>query len=354
MFPIKTDNLLFRQTLSRAFYLSDGAYSGDFTTYNDGNNNYVWSKSLIDDWFIQDSRNGMYFPSYYIWRHGKEIWIFVRGHASLSDGATDLAADPLFMEGTYHRGFYEAGKNIWPKLVDILQKYQKDSSYVFIFTGHSYGGAVANILHKMAVYCFPNLKNRLYSFTFGAALSMGQKTAEDIADNTYSFINKYDPVPLLSTSNIDKITEYLLPIITLYHPEFLSKIIASSFYVLFKVISRGPNDDKIEKPIGHVYHLRNEIYQKNRKLKDYLTNNYNKQLALRVMVPDHYLKNYGKKLSSYKDAVLITKEFDPDVKEEVSKVNKIENKTMLDFINFDINYPPEKIIYPLFPDDFEF
>lgn len=132
---------------------------------------------LVDEWLVQSDYNGFCRPPFYIGKrdNDKEIWVTVRGSYSLDDYITDAKASKIVMTtGSYHKGFYYAVKNVWVDVNKIIKDYQS-KDYDIIFTGHSYGGAVANVLHRLAYSCYPELKDRFYTITFGAPPAMGKK-----------------------------------------------------------------------------------------------------------------------------------------------------------------------------------
>lgn len=339
---IRKDNSLFRERLSRAYYLSDGTYS-NFSTFEQpyDKKSYTWATPLVEEWILHSTVNGFARPPFHVGRYKNEIWIAVRGSHSLNDWVTDATAiTKRMVSGSYHRGFYTAGVNIWPSLFDIFKKYEK-GDYEFIFTGHSYGGAVANVLHRLAVLCFPDMKDRMYGFTFGAPPAMGETTAYDISPHTYSFINGNDPVPCLSSGNIAKFGfNSLLAMITLDEFESIAKTISVSFAGVFNNIhTLFYQNDLIDRPLGNVYHMSWKPWKKfsSSKLEMSKKIDYNKIARIHLVFTHHKIKQYGKKFMSYKDGVMSPSVFDKNVKITPLHYEK-KNETLLELMNLEYNF----------------
>lgn len=331
---------LTRDRLSRAYYLSDATYSADFSQYEEPSEGkkYVWKKPLVDQWIYQESRNGYAFPPFFVGKHENEIWIAVRGSHTLIDWVTDITAYTSNMfKGRYHKGFYQAGVNIWPRVSDIIKEYS-DGNYNFIFTGHSYGGAVANILHRLASYCFPDLRNSMHSVTFGAPPAMSELTAIDISPRIHSFINGNDPVPCLSTGNIKKFGEdALLALLTINQKESDSERIKKSVMMTFDAIDTlFYQNDPVDKPLGKVYHSDWKPWKKHskKKIETIKETSYKKIAKIHLMFTHHRIKNYGKTFSSYKNGILKPNEFDREATIIPIKKTRI-NQTILEAFNFE-------------------
>jgi hypothetical protein len=97
----------------------------------------------------------------------------------------------------FHTGFYLAAMDFWPAIKDTVFNHKGP----VIFTGHSRGGCIAELLHVLASNEEPSKKNLHYSIpcsstpvvnTFGQALT----------DNSYAMVIDQDPVSRLSFSNL--------------------------------------------------------------------------------------------------------------------------------------------------------
>lgn len=310
-------NELSRERLSRAFYLCDGSYD-NFTFYKDKFQKkvYTWSAPLVDEWLVESKYNGFAKPVYFIGKRAKEIWVIVRGSYSLDDWLTDFSfTQSVMATGSYHKGFYQAASNLWPSVNKVIKEYQSQD-YEIIFTGHSYGGAVANVLHKLASSCYKDLNDKFIGITFGSPPAMGKRTAADINNNVFSFINGNDPVPCMSSGNIKRFgKEILIALLTIFSSELDSQIIAFSMRGTFEVIhTDGFENDEPDRPIGKVYHMTWELWKDDMKkdLKTTSNTDFNEIANINCVFPHHSLGMYGRQFLAYKNGVMKPKEFDKD------------------------------------------
>lgn len=328
-----------RERLSRAFYLSDASY-GDFTQFSNKNEKkvYKWSKPLVESFIKKSQINGFCLPHYYVGKYKNEIWIMVRGSHSTYDWITDgKAITKHLISGKYHLGFYQAGINIWKDIAEIFidEKY-KDCA--FYFTGHSYGGAVATVLHKIASHCFPDKIDRMFTFSFGAPPSMGQKTSKPIKDHVYAFINAHDCVPRLSINTVERMLIFGSVMLNYAKSNDESETTKKTLENTLKVVlSEGYDDDIISRPIGNIYHLTHKKWQKKGKLK--IEQTLSKDF---LMIPfinffgaiDHTMNNYASKFLLYKDGVMQPTEFDTDAVVNTQKSFN-SNMTIYEIMNID-------------------
>ena len=329
---------LSRDRITRAFYLSDGAY-GHFEYFINENEkkNYTWSNLLVDTFIKSSNVNGFCYPPFYVGKRDKEIWIVIRGSESTYDWITDgKALTKNLISGSYHKGFYQAGINIWKNIADVfIDKNYED--YTFYFTGHSYGGAVANILHKLASFCYPDMINRMYSFTFGAPPAMGRETSKIISDHVYSFINGNDLVPRLSINTAKRIILLASAIFSAFNKyEDSQSVMKTIENTLQTIKSDGYNDDIISRPIGNIYHLTNKNSLKEGSLKlakAYTTKFLSFPFINFFGAQDHTIKNYASKFLLYKDGVMKPTEFDKNVIVNPLKTYKISNTTVFEVMN---------------------
>ncbi|CAF3410856.1 unnamed protein product, partial [Rotaria sp. Silwood2] len=143
----------------------------------------------------------------------KEIYVVFKGTDGWRDVFTDLNVfgRPNCFEGRFHDGFYSCAKLI--PLAPFLELLSRCSNYSVIFTGHSLGGAVANIV---AIRMLTDMRlpkdhfDKIHCITFGAPQvcdEAGSKyVSERYAKHFHSYINQNDIVPhiLSLLGNIQK------------------------------------------------------------------------------------------------------------------------------------------------------
>ena len=159
--------------------------------------------------------------------------------------------------------------------------------------------------------CYPELKDRFVSITFGAPPAMDEKTASGISSRIYSFINGNDPVSCMSFGNIKRFgKEILLALLTIFSSELDSKIMAFSMRGCFDVIhTEGFEKDEPNRPIGKVYHMTWELW---------------KDAGINCVFPHHSLGMYGRQFKAYKNGVLKPMDFDKDAVAKDIKSNSIK------------------------------
>ena len=81
----------------------------------------------------------------------------------------------------FHRGMYNMAMDIYPEVMDFIREhFQQDIDTQIIFTGHSLGGGVANILSYLVAQEIEHEQIRLY--TFGSPRCMDYRSSQ-IMDN---------------------------------------------------------------------------------------------------------------------------------------------------------------------------
>jgi predicted lipase len=130
---------------------------------------------------------------------GNEVTIAFQGTASNADVLSDLDG-VLQLGGRVHKGFFEMYHNILPELTQILEQHQKEigaDKLKINFTGHSMGGALAQITahHFAHTNLAPNINQIV---TFGAPACFSKQHAQEynatIGDKTLRVHNPLDPV----------------------------------------------------------------------------------------------------------------------------------------------------------------
>ncbi|MCL2361429.1 MAG: lipase family protein [Defluviitaleaceae bacterium] len=92
--------------------------------------------------------------------------------------------------GEVHTGFLYATNNVYHTLMNYIAKHNVMSN-IMLITGHSRGGAVANLLGAR----LNRMQENPYVYTFGAPrVSRTEATRAHIHSNIFNIINSFDPV----------------------------------------------------------------------------------------------------------------------------------------------------------------
>lgn len=136
----------------------------------------------------------------------KIVLISVRGTSPIEDWISDvhLGLRTLLFEGWLHKGFAIATDVVCASLEEYLGGIDTNAKYVI--TGHSRGGAVANLLEFGLTYYKGVSKNNIYGYNFACPDVARMKRADWINlqfENIFNIANSADPVPLLPGNMAD-------------------------------------------------------------------------------------------------------------------------------------------------------
>lgn len=303
MFSKKSTSSIDRYRLTRSFYLSKCAYEYQFKYFiNEEKNEYpeYFVGNLISI-IHYNLNNGLFNPVWYVGTSGKNLYVIIRGTDSLFDWVTDI---PIYTvvktDDSYHSGFYYAACNIFQQIKDTVNNHV-NKGYTIVFTGHSLGGSVAQILHHLFSKYINN--DKLCSYVFGAAASMGKTPAKDIKSNCFSFVYCNDIVPrAMHYVTFLKKKGYLPDIIQKIFGDYESQIYVSSDW-------NPTNFEDIDDPVGTIYYLPYEFFS-TKHLKQIssaiiqITDSFYQYDAISIVnaIPDHSLCRYYENLF-YKDGI---------------------------------------------------
>ena len=159
-------------------------------------------------WQYESSKVLDHKPCFFICydRHTHSIHICVRGTFSVADVLTDINAEYVpFLNGTAHKGVLTAA--LWIRdhyLEEIVQWVQQMDAHALYFSGHSLGGSIASLLLML-------VRDRIHeefgtdfvckAFAYASAPCVSSEVISFCApfkQDMICFLNKHDPVPLLS------------------------------------------------------------------------------------------------------------------------------------------------------------
>ena len=201
--------------------LSHATYKMDFSNFS----GLVYKNSTYDS---------PYHPVFYVYSQDNTLFVITRGSKSYDDFATAAIFSEMTTEyGTFHTGYYKAALYVWEEVKD----YVRDFPGKVVFVGHSYGAAVAQILHIFANAKFPRNahKNSMpyESYCFAAPPAMDEKAYAHIKDYMYTFVNDDDIVPTLSIPNCLNRFHLFAPVISIIPQDVFTKAVLD----LLKVIN---------------------------------------------------------------------------------------------------------------------
>ena len=142
------------------------------------------------------------YVAYSIWRKDYGDYTFyiipVKGTSANLEWFSDFNLGNTSENNGYHEGFYKAASRAWEDITDCFDQHAaEDSTRVVLFTGHSRGAAVANLL---AGWMTDNQtyvsQSHLFCYTF-ACPSVGHANVVSNYSNIRNFNNAGDLIPLL-------------------------------------------------------------------------------------------------------------------------------------------------------------
>jgi len=136
------------------------------------------------------------------------VAIIIRGSDSLTDWQTNIDALPVHRGGAHvHPGFHMSMREVVASLAMRLGDGWYNNTTFFI-AGHSYGGAVTNLLAREIERNYGVSRNRIFAYTFGApnvarASGMPRLNWNDEYSNIFNIVNNNDfvttvPAPVFS------------------------------------------------------------------------------------------------------------------------------------------------------------
>ena len=137
----------------------------------------------------------------YIWKIEDIVYVTFRGTSSFKDILEDLDIKRTRVSGKIkvHKGFYKQFQSVQINITKSLLKLTENATRI-IFTGHSLGGALAQIA---AVYYGDMLKDIFITcYTFGSPRVGNKYFVEwfsNSVDENVRVVNDNDPVPMVPT-----------------------------------------------------------------------------------------------------------------------------------------------------------
>jgi hypothetical protein len=147
-------------------------------------------------------------PIFYVYSQDSGLFVIIRGSAETADYDTDADVTEVENEyGHFHRGFLAAAEWVWPQILPFLIAHEGP----IYFTGHSYGGSVAAILH---VFAHHRLSGKtLSSYGYASVPALSEAAAAPIRETEYVFVNDVDIIPTLSIGNCYAYLHETLPLL---------------------------------------------------------------------------------------------------------------------------------------------
>lgn len=171
-----------------------------------------------------------YHPVYYVYTQDNTLFIITRGSKTYDDFATAAIFSELTTKyGTFHTGYYKAALYVWDQVKDFVRDY----SGKVVFVGHSYGAAVAQIMHIFANDQFPHKKIPYESYCFAAPPAMNEEAYAPIKNQMYTFVNDDDIVPTLSIPNCLNRFHLIAPVISIIPQDIFTNAVLD----LLKIIN---------------------------------------------------------------------------------------------------------------------
>jgi triacylglycerol lipase len=133
----------------------------------------------------------------------KKVIVAFRGTTSRKDWQTNInytLIQPDDMFGQVHEGFYNSLQSVWAEVVEVIEDFKKGDYKSLWFTGHSLGGALANLavaaliqedypVYGLYTFGQPRVGDRAFARTMNA----------EFKDRYFLFINDRDIVTRVPT-----------------------------------------------------------------------------------------------------------------------------------------------------------
>lgn len=134
----------------------------------------------------------------------KVIAIIVRGSRSLSDWLTDAGIGT----GDEHQAFSNARHAMVEELFAFYPDARHDKDTIYFITGHSYGGATANLLAQSIGEEFGIDQGNIYAYTFATPnvtkVGMSLRNPDGEYDHIFNLCNRKDGVTILPTAVVSQ------------------------------------------------------------------------------------------------------------------------------------------------------
>jgi len=137
---------------------------------------------------------------------GEDLFLCVRGSASLEDIATDLACENVaFLHGEAHDGMVAAATNVWQEALPAVQATLQHSSFRrLVVCGHSLGGGVALLL-GLRLRADGQLPLETFAFAVGPPPVFHGTANRLLEEGLLVVINGLDLVPRLSFTSVSNL-----------------------------------------------------------------------------------------------------------------------------------------------------
>ncbi len=157
----------------------------------------------------------------YIAIKDKEAIISIRGTSSMEDILTDLtefdftSPQEMGLDGLVHRGFYEVAQDCYDSVTNVLDSLPLDKKNLnLLITGHSLGGAVAELLGGSLVSKYGVNKGNIELVTYGKP-KVGNRnfTASQASKvpRSFHYAQMSDPVVLAEPAHLASSTPLVMP-----------------------------------------------------------------------------------------------------------------------------------------------
>lgn len=145
-------------------------------------------------------------PWWMLVSEGEDLFLCVRGSASLEDIATDLACTNVaFLHGEAHDGMVAAATNVWQEALPAVQAALQQSSFRrLVVCGHSLGGGVALLL-GLRLRAEGQLPLDTFAFAAGPPPVFHGSANRLLEEGLLVVINGLDLVPRLSFTSVSSL-----------------------------------------------------------------------------------------------------------------------------------------------------